>query len=155
MLGLRLVELPLRGCKYTWTNKQQNPLLERLDWFFTSNAGTTMMPITYAIGLVRDTSDHTPCVITATSTTPRPQIFHFENYWLQHEDFLSVMHHGWNDPTDQTDSAKMISAKFKNLRRAFKIWKAQLPNLAATITCSKQTLQLLYIMEEFRDLTLE
>lgn len=24
---LRLVELPLRGCQYTWTNKQHNPLL--------------------------------------------------------------------------------------------------------------------------------
>lgn len=35
---LRLVELPLKGCKYTWTNKQHNPLLERLDWFFTSNS---------------------------------------------------------------------------------------------------------------------
>lgn len=36
--SLRLEELPLRGCKYTWTNKQTNPLLERLDWLFTSNA---------------------------------------------------------------------------------------------------------------------
>jgi hypothetical protein len=23
---LRLVEIPLKGCKYTWTNKQQNPM---------------------------------------------------------------------------------------------------------------------------------
>lgn len=30
----RLVELPLHGRKYTWTNKQHPPLLERLDWFF-------------------------------------------------------------------------------------------------------------------------
>lgn len=29
--SLRLVELPLRGCKFIWTNKQRNPLLERLD----------------------------------------------------------------------------------------------------------------------------
>ena len=27
---LRLVELPLKGCKFTWTNKQHPPLLERL-----------------------------------------------------------------------------------------------------------------------------
>ena len=33
---LGLVELPLKGKRYTWTNKQQSPLLERLDWFFTS-----------------------------------------------------------------------------------------------------------------------
>ena len=34
MLGL--VELPLKGKRFTWSNKQFSPLLERLDWFFTS-----------------------------------------------------------------------------------------------------------------------
>jgi exonuclease III len=31
-----LVELPLKGRKFTWSNMQKEPLLERLDWFFTS-----------------------------------------------------------------------------------------------------------------------
>lgn len=34
--ALGLVEIPLHGRKLTWTNKQQPPLLERLDWFFSS-----------------------------------------------------------------------------------------------------------------------
>jgi hypothetical protein len=153
--NLRLVELPLRGCKYTWTNKQSNPLLERLDWFFTSNSWTTLMPNTFSTGLVRDNSDHTPCMITASTSTPRPQVFRFENYWLNHEDFLPVLSHGWNLPTQQMDSAKSLSAKFKNLRRVFRAWKANLPNLAAAIRGTKETIQLLDIMEEVRDLTLE
>lgn len=153
--NLRLVELPLRGCKYTWTNKQSNPLLERLDWFFTSNSWTTLMPNTFSTGLVRDNSDHTPCMITASTSTPRPQVFRFENYWLNHEDFLPVLSHGWKLPTQQMDSAKSHSAKFKNLRRVFRAWKANLPNLAAAIRGTKETIQLLDIMEEVRDLTLE
>jgi len=32
--SLGLVELPLLGRKFTWTNKQASPLLERLDRFF-------------------------------------------------------------------------------------------------------------------------
>jgi hypothetical protein len=36
--SLGLIELPLYGRKYTWTNKQPSPLLERLDWFFTSSS---------------------------------------------------------------------------------------------------------------------
>jgi hypothetical protein len=32
--NLGLVELPLKGRKYTWSNMQQTPLLEKLDWFF-------------------------------------------------------------------------------------------------------------------------
>ena len=35
---LGLIELPLKGRKYTWSNMQQDPLLERLDWFFTSDS---------------------------------------------------------------------------------------------------------------------
>jgi hypothetical protein len=33
---LGLMEIPLKGRKFTWSNMQQNPLLERLDWVFTS-----------------------------------------------------------------------------------------------------------------------
>lgn len=31
---LDMIELPLHGRQFTWTNKQFPPLLERLDWFF-------------------------------------------------------------------------------------------------------------------------
>jgi len=33
-----LAKILLQGRKFTWTNKQHPPLLERLDWFFTSSA---------------------------------------------------------------------------------------------------------------------
>jgi exonuclease III len=33
---LGLVELPLKGRGFTWSNMQADPLLEQLDWFFTS-----------------------------------------------------------------------------------------------------------------------
>jgi hypothetical protein len=29
-----LTEIPIKGRKYTWSNMQDNPLLEQLDWFF-------------------------------------------------------------------------------------------------------------------------
>jgi hypothetical protein len=31
---LGLTELPFKGKRFTWSNKQPSPLLERLDWFF-------------------------------------------------------------------------------------------------------------------------
>uniref|UniRef100_A0A453BG26 Uncharacterized protein n=2 Tax=Aegilops tauschii subsp. strangulata TaxID=200361 RepID=A0A453BG26_AEGTS len=33
---LGLLELPIKGRSYTWSNMQDTPLLEQLDWFFTS-----------------------------------------------------------------------------------------------------------------------
>uniref|UniRef100_A0A452YK64 Uncharacterized protein n=1 Tax=Aegilops tauschii subsp. strangulata TaxID=200361 RepID=A0A452YK64_AEGTS len=43
---LGLLELPLKGRSYTWSNMQDNPLLERLDWFFTSADWITSNPMT-------------------------------------------------------------------------------------------------------------
>lgn len=33
---LGLLELPIKGRAFTWSNMQDSPLLEQLDWFFTS-----------------------------------------------------------------------------------------------------------------------
>jgi hypothetical protein len=48
-----LVELPLKGRAFTWTNMQQDPLLEQLDWFFTSTNWTTSYPNTLVLQWLR------------------------------------------------------------------------------------------------------
>jgi hypothetical protein len=46
--SLGLVELPLKGMKYTWSNMQPpDPLLVKLDCFFTSSSWTCNYPGTY------------------------------------------------------------------------------------------------------------
>jgi hypothetical protein len=45
---LDLVEIPLKGRAFTWSNMQDNPLLEKLDWIFTSANWTTLFPHTIA-----------------------------------------------------------------------------------------------------------
>jgi len=86
---LGLVELPLRGQRFTWTNKQNPPLLEHLDWFFTSVSWTTVYPNSLITTLAMETSDHVPCLVTISIDIPKGHIFRFENFWLQHEDFLT------------------------------------------------------------------
>jgi endonuclease/exonuclease/phosphatase family metal-dependent hydrolase len=85
--ALGLVELPLFGKQYTWSNKQSAPLLERLDWFFTSASWTLSYPVTFVKSLVNETSDHVPCLVSFVTTIAQHHIFHFENYWLHHEQF--------------------------------------------------------------------
>lgn len=58
--ALGLVELPLKGLHYTWTNKQHPPLLERLDWFFTFTSWTLSYPNTSVSTLVMETSNYVP-----------------------------------------------------------------------------------------------
>ncbi|PVH33721.1 hypothetical protein PAHAL_8G054400 [Panicum hallii] len=152
--ALGLVEIPLQGRKCTWSNKQTPPLLERLDWFFTSQSWTNIYPGTSASSLVMETSDHLPCVIAINTNMPKGKVFRFENYLMEHEHFWAVVQHGWSLPTQQTDAAKIIIEKFKNLRRVIRAWQAQLSSLKTNISNVKLIISLLGIIEEFRDLSL-
>lgn len=60
---LGLIELPIKGRSYTWSNMQAFPLLQQIDWFFTSVAWTTLYPATIVLPFARVTSDHIPCKI--------------------------------------------------------------------------------------------
>uniref|UniRef100_M8D2A4 DNA methyltransferase 1-associated protein 1 n=1 Tax=Aegilops tauschii TaxID=37682 RepID=M8D2A4_AEGTA len=58
--ALDLVEIPLKSISYTWSNMQDNPLLEKLDWIFTSANWTISLPDTIALSMARITSDNNP-----------------------------------------------------------------------------------------------
>jgi exonuclease III len=89
--NLGLIELPMKGRKFTWSNKQQDPLLEILDWFFTSASCTSSFPSAFVHSMINPTSDHVPCVVTIGSKIPIANISRFENYWLQHNRFKEIV----------------------------------------------------------------
>jgi hypothetical protein len=150
----RLEELKHFGNKFTWTNKQESPLLERLDWFLASPSLMVSYQGSSIKTLSRDTSDHSPCLISIFIDIPKAKTFIFENYWMLHDDFMQIMEHGWNLPNDQEDKAKRMGLKLKNLRRVFRQWQGQLENLAKAIDNNKMVISLLDALEEYGDLAL-
>jgi hypothetical protein len=94
---------------------QKDPLLEKLDWFFTSSSWTLSYPATYAYPLVKPTSDHVPCVVVFNTKIPKAKVFRIENHWMQHSEFKQIVQTAWNIPVGYEDSAKKINAKLKNL----------------------------------------
>jgi hypothetical protein len=51
-------------------------------------------------------------------------------------------------PMTQTDKAKMLIAKFKNLRRVLRTWQGQISNLNTTISNNRVMLSFLDMIEE-------
>lgn len=92
-------------------------------------------------------------VYNAFSYIPKRSRFQFENFWMEHNDFFIVVQQGWYAPEHITDAAKIITAKFKNLRKVLKEWQSNISNLKQTIANVKLTLTFLLLIEEFRDLT--
>lgn len=100
-----------------------------------------------------ETSDHWPCIIEINTKVPRSNIFRFENYWLEREDFIIVLVQGWSTPFLPQDLAKAIFVRCKNLKKHIKVWKARSPPLVRLIENAKMVLQLMDSIECFRDLT--
>jgi hypothetical protein len=96
--ALGLVELPLKGRAYTWSNMQAQPLLEQLDWFFTSVNWTQSYPNTLVLPMAKITSDNIPCKVVIGTNIPRSHIFRFENFWCDHDGFMDTVLGAWNKP---------------------------------------------------------
>lgn len=58
-------------------------------------------------------------------------------------------------PIGQNDKDKIVSAKFKNLRRVLKTWHLQLSNLKTSIANIKLVLSFLEMLEDCRDLSIQ
>ena len=101
----------------------------------------------------KTTSDHSPFSISIGTAIPKARIFRFENFWLKHKDFKQVVSDIWNQPTQESDSAKNITAKFKRLRKGLKIWAKSISNLAAIIKATNKVIHMWDFLEEFRPLS--
>lgn len=119
---LGLVELPLKGRSYTWSNMQENRLLEQLDWFFTSVNWTNAFPNTQVIPLAKITSDHIPCNVIIDNIIPKASIFRFENFWPDMQGFQEVVQFSWGHPSNQPNAVANLSNKLKHLRYRLKNW---------------------------------
>jgi hypothetical protein len=68
--------------------------------------------------------DHCPCVVSIDILIliPRSRVFIFENVWLKHQDYQSILTQNWDIPTNEGDKAKLITAKLKRLRKCLRDW---------------------------------
>jgi hypothetical protein len=120
--NLGLQEIPLKGRSYTWSNMQQDPLLEQLDWCFTSSNWISDYLSTLLLPLARTTSDYIPCMAHIGIAIPKAKVLRFESYWIDQPSFLDVVQSAWQVEVRANNIVTRISAKFKLLRRALSRW---------------------------------
>ena len=101
---------------------QEDPLLEQIDWCFTSTNWITHYPNTLMLPLSKPTSDHIHCMVQIDTVIPKANVFRFENFWVDQPDFLELVQNTWNTEVKATNSVTRVTAKFKLLRRVLKKW---------------------------------
>lgn len=79
----QLRELVRARPRFTWTNKQENPVMAKLDRLLISTGWEARFPLSFAWSLTRVGSDHSPIIMdSGEQREPRPKYFYFENQWL-------------------------------------------------------------------------
>lgn len=112
---------------------QDDPLLEQLDWSFSSCHWTQTFPNTIVTTLGKPVSDHSPCVVNIETSIPRSKIFRFEFFWINHAGFLEIVQSSWNKPCHASNSAALLCKKLKTLRYDLKQWSKGISRLSILI----------------------
>lgn len=143
-----------KGHRFSWSNMQQDPLLEQIDWFFTSLNWTSTYPNTVVLPQGKPISDHIPCTVQIESTIPASKVFRFESIWVQHQGFMDVVKASWNKPCYAASSAARLCRKFKNLRYDLKKWSRGTSRLGTLIEKSNLVLASIDELENYRALSI-
>lgn len=149
-----LDDLPLLDRRFTWSHNRQAPTLVRLDRALINTAWGQQLFNSTLTSLVRQTSDHVPLLLTATSTAPVSQVFRYEKHWAMREDYKELVSSVWASQVNQVpNSAQRVVKKLKWVRARSKKYAKYLKRPKEVVEACQQVIQLLDIMEEFRHLT--
>jgi hypothetical protein len=118
----------MSGGLYTWSNKQKNPTLEKLDRILMSPDWEWLFPLVSVKKLVKDQSDHSPLLLDTGDNVvlPRNKEFKFDTTWLQNEEFLERVSEIWLRPVKSSDPIDVLNIKLKRVKKYFKGWGSNL-----------------------------
>lgn len=86
-----LIELPLIGRKYTWSNQRDDPTLVKLDRVFCNNHWEALFPDCVLQSGASFVSDHCPLILGLSVRLNGKKRFHFESFWTQLDGFQEVV----------------------------------------------------------------
>jgi hypothetical protein len=107
----QLKEIKRHGPKFTWTNKQSNPVMVNLDKVLVSPEWEIKFLLCFVWSRTRVGSDHWPIFMDSGGKSMREEKHFFENQWLLEEDFKVFV-----------DNRKEIKNRFGTQRYSLDVW---------------------------------
>lgn len=94
--NFQLREIFVSGNKFTWSNKQRNPTLIKLDRILATVSWESQYPTCFSWSKSRIGSDHTPLILdSGENGASRTRYFFFEEKWTQTEGFEEMVRNKW------------------------------------------------------------
>ncbi|KAE8816813.1 hypothetical protein D1007_05554 [Hordeum vulgare] len=93
---MALREIARVGARFTWSNKQADPIWSVLDRVFVSSQWEVMFPLCGLKAVTQIGSNHTPLIFSSgDGSPPRSRRFRFETFWLEQPRFRELVRDRW------------------------------------------------------------
>jgi exonuclease III len=120
-----LVDIPLVGGQFTWSNNQEEEIWSRIDRFLLSPSWEDHYPEVVQRRLSRVCSDHFPLMLECGNSRGGKRHFKFENMWLKYEGFVDKVKSWWDSYSFEGLPSYILANKLKNLKTDLKKWNEE------------------------------
>jgi hypothetical protein len=120
--GQSLVDIPLQGRQFTWSNNQ---VWSKIDRFLLSPEWEEHYPYVSQSCLPRLLSDHFPLMLDCGMHREGKRYFKFENMWLNSDGFVEQVQRWWESYDFQGLPSFVLANKLKTLKVDLKKWNAE------------------------------
>lgn len=117
-----LKDLPLHGRRYTWSNEQANPTMEKLDRVLVSVGWEELFPFSFLQALSSDMFDHCPLHLATNALPPPKRRFHFENWWLRIPGIRETIQRAWECDVPLTRPYARLDRLLRNTAKELQSW---------------------------------
>ncbi|EOY12746.1 Uncharacterized protein TCM_031281 [Theobroma cacao] len=122
---MNLIDIPLSGGLFTWTDNREAPTKCRLDRFLISSEIILSFPAILQKILSRSLSDHNPITLIVDQRNWGPKPFRLFFHWLENKEFVAFLKSTWDLINQENSGFGGLFGKMKRLKLSVKAWQQQ------------------------------
>ncbi|KAK3222180.1 hypothetical protein Dsin_009205 [Dipteronia sinensis] len=136
LLQAKVVDIPIHGCAFTWTNNRELASWARLDRFLISPWILSWFPKLMQKGLPKSVSDHNAITIGEPKKDWGPCPFRLYDNWMEDSNLTSCVREGWKKHKPKGSFGFILSSKIRIskeiIKRAVKDSNKEIEKKAST-----------------------
>ncbi|XP_028079578.1 uncharacterized protein LOC114281323 [Camellia sinensis] len=149
---LELLDLPMFGRQFTWSNSGDGGRWSRIDRVLLSSEWLVKLKLKLW-GLPRGVSDHCPLLLLEDGRDWGPKPFRFINAWILHPGFSFIIKKSWEESVFSGWAGFVIVMKLRNLKLDLKEWNTEVfGNVSYSLKKAQEELHEWDLVAESRDL---
>ncbi|OMO96768.1 Endonuclease/exonuclease/phosphatase [Corchorus capsularis] len=118
-----LVDLPLQGGRFTYSNTREVPAFSRIDRFLISPELLLLIPNCCQRVGPKALSDHNPVIFDSVSKDWGPKPFRYFNHWKEEASFKEVVIAAWQKTDCVHQPGASLSVLLKGLKNELRVWQ--------------------------------